>query len=227
MVTENLVNSYIATGLAAYESGQFTAAGKAFFAAYQKSKNYSKSDPRLAYVYANLSMFYYQQKRFKKCENLLLQAMKTLISADQFHTALAENVRVQLGNVYLMQQKYPQLIGFYRDCVDRYQRVGNFAEASKLYDRIIEIYCALSNMRQAESWCLRAIKDDQRFEMEQEPEAKKRLVRLAWIYTQQGRSQDAFNAYQKTMHFKPESSCETGSASVFPQMHMRTAFVSN
>ncbi|MCC6979205.1 MAG: hypothetical protein IT343_12855, partial [Candidatus Melainabacteria bacterium] len=83
------------------------------------------------------------------------------------------------------------------------------------------------NMRQAESWCLRAIKDDQRFEMEQEPEAKKRLVRLAWIYTQQGRSQDAFNAYQKTMHFKPESSCETGSASVFPQMHMRTAFVSN
>ena len=227
MVTEKLVDSFIATGLAAFESGQFNAAGKAFFAAYQKSKNYSKSDPRLAYVYANLSMFYYQQKRFKKCENLLQQALKTLIAAEQFHTALADNVRIQLGNVYLMQQKYPQLIGFYRDCLERFQHTGNLAEASKLYDRIIEIYCALGNMRQAETWCHRAIKDDQRLELEATPEAKKRLVRLAWIYTQQGRSQDAFNVYQKTMQSKAEAKSVTRTDLVFPQMHMRTAFVSN
>lgn len=220
MVTEKLVDSYIAAGLAAFQSGQFTTAGKAFFAAYQKSKNYSKSDPRLAYVYANLSMFYYQQKRFKKCENLLQQALKTLIAAEQFHTDLAENVRVQLGNVYLMQQKYSQLIGFYRDCLERFQHLGDLAEASKLYDRIIEIYCALGNLRQAEVWCHRAIKDDQRLGMDEDPDARKRLIKLAWIYTQQGRSQDAFNVYQKTMQQKAESQEQA-----FPQMHMRTSFV--
>jgi len=225
MVTEKLVNTYIATGLAAFESGQFNTAGKAFFAAYQKSKCFSKSDPRLAYVYANLSMFYYQQKRFKKCENLLQQAMKTLIAADHFHTDLAENVRIQLGNVYLMQQKYPQLIALYRDCLERFQQMGNHTEASKLYDRIIEVYCALGNMRQAEHWCQRAIKDDLRFKadlaIDEDPDARKRLIKLAWIYTQQGRSQEAFNVYQKTMRQKEKMSEQAA----FPQAHMRTNFV--
>ncbi len=223
MVTEKLVDSYLSSGVTAFAGGDFQTAGKLFFAAYQKSKNYSKSDPRLAYVYANLAIFYYQQKRYKKCENLLEQALQILISADQFMTPLCDNVRTQLANVYLLKQKHAELLSLYKDCLKRFQQAGNYQESSRLYDRIIELYGALGKFQQAETWCKLAVAYDKKLVRENEPAAKKRLIRLAWIYSQQGRSQEACQVYQKAIENKGANQVETP----FPQANVRTSYVAS
>lgn len=221
MVTDKLVESYLASGTTAYKAGEFQTAGKMFFAAYQKSRKFVKSDPRLATVYASLSLFYYQQKRYKKCETLLENALEILIGAEQFATAQAHNIRTQLANVYLAQQKLPALMSFYKDCLERFQKLENYRECSQFYDRIIDLYGAQGKMRQAEAWCKRAIQDDKRLFKENEAEAKKRLIRLAWIYSEQGRTQDAITLYKNSLASKPESQFQTA----FPQAIVRTSQV--
>lgn len=221
MVTDKLVDSYLASGTAAFKNGEFQTAGKMFVAAYQKSRKFSKSDPRLATVYANLSLIYYQQKRFRKCETLLEKALAILIEAEQFATDQADRIRTQLANVYLAQQKLPALMSLYKDCLERFQKLENYRESSQFYDRIIDLYGAQNKMRQAEAWCKRAIQDDKRLLKENEPEAKKRLVRLAWIYSEQGRTQDAIELYHGAMAVKAENQFQTA----FPQANVRTSYV--
>lgn len=221
MVTDKLVESYLASGTAAFNTGEFQTAGKMFFAAYQKSRKFSKADPRLATVYASLSLFYGQQKRYKKCETLLEKALEILIAAEQFATPAAENIRTQLANVYLAQSKLPALMSFYKDCLERFQKLENYRECSQFFDRIIDLYGAQGKMRQAEAWCKRAIQEDKRLLKENEPEAKKRLIRLAWIYSEQGRTQDAIALYQGSL----VSKCENQIQTAFPQAIVRTSYV--
>lgn len=220
MVTEKLVDSYLTSGISAYTAGDFQTAGKMFFAAYQKSKNYSKSDPRLAYVYTNLSLFYFQQKRYKKCENLLQQALQILSRAGQFNTPLAENVRTQLANVFFLQNKSMELLALYKDCLKEFQQEGIYLEASNTYDRIVELYCALNKHRSAETWCKLAIEYDKALHKEHEQASKKRWVRLAWIYTQQGRSHDACQAYQKSVETQAAQHVQT----TFPQANVHMTY---
>lgn len=221
MVTEKLVDSYLCSGITAYTGGDFQTAGKMFFAAYQKSKNYSKTDPRLAYVYTNLALFYFQQKRYKKCETLLQQALEIMTRAEQFHTPLADNVRTQLANVYLLQQKHTEVLSLYKVCLHQFQDVGNYPESSQLYDRIIELYGALGKFRQAEIWCKQAVAYDKQLNRQNEAAAKKRMIRLAWIYSQQGRSQDACETYQRALDKPVENIVQTP----FPQANVRTAYL--
>ncbi len=221
MVTDKLVESYLASGTAAFQQGEFQTAGKMFIAAYQKSRKFSKSDRRLAIVYASLSLVYFQQKRYKKCETLLEKALEIFIEAEQFATAQATNTRTQLANVYLAQQKIPALMSLYKDCLERFQKLENYRECSQFYDRIIDLYGAQGKMRQAEAWCKRAIQDDKRLLKENEPEAKKRLIRLAWIYSEEGRTQDAIALYQGSLASKAESQFQTA----FPQANVRTSYV--
>lgn len=222
MVTENIINNYLASGTAAFKEGQFQAAGKMFFAAYQKSKTFKKSDPRLAVVYANLSLFYYQQKRYKKSENLLEQALKILIDDNQFSSPLCDNIRLQLANVYLAQKKYPALMSFYKDCLRQFHATGNWHAMSQLYDRIIDLYTALGKLRLAEVWCKRAIRDDKKSEMRDEAVAKKRMIRLAWLYTQQGRTDEAFSLYKSTI----DQANNSASNSSFPSSAIRSTVLS-
>src|SRR5688572_25776653 len=114
MITENLIDSYVNQGATAFQQGQFQVAGKLFLAAYQKARSLDKSDPKLAVVYANLSLFYYQQKRYRKAEGLLEQSLAILTANGLLQTDFAEKVRVQLANIYLAQNKHIQLLKHYK-----------------------------------------------------------------------------------------------------------------
>ena len=199
MITENLINSYLASGSAAFAEGQYQTAGKLFFAAYQKSKSFRKSDPRLAVVYANLALFYHQQKRYKKAETLLEQAIAIVGISEQFETALGENIRTQLCNAYMAQKKYSSVIRLYKNTLHKYQELGQHTKAPLFYDRIIDLYGALGKISRAEVWCKRAIKQDELHLNPGDPSARKRLVKLAWIYNEQNRTSEACAVYQKTV----------------------------
>lgn len=204
MITENLIDSYVSQGAAAFSQGQFQAAGKLFLAAYQKSRSLSKTDPKLAVVYANLSLFYYQQKRYRKAESLLENALAILTDNNLLQSDFAEKVRVQLANVYLAQNKHAQLIRHYKSSLSYFLSVAKLADSSAAYNRIIDLYVALDRMKDAEIWCRQAIAFDNEYLAKSDPVAKKRLIKLAWIYTRLGRTDDACRIYQSSVYQEKE-----------------------
>lgn len=204
MITENLIDSYVSQGVTAYSQGQFQAAGRLFLAAYQKSKSLNKTDPKLAVVYANLSLFYYQQKRYRKAEGLLEQALSILTENNLLQSDFAEKVRVQLSNVYLAQNKHVQLIKHYKTCLSYFLSVSKLADASAAYNRIVDLYVALDRMKDAEIWCRQAIAFDEEYSAKSDPVAKKRLIKMAWIYTRLGRTDDACRIYNSSVHQEKE-----------------------
>jgi len=204
MITENLIDSYVSQGANDFSQGQFQAAGRLFLAAYQKSKSLSKTDPKLAVVYANLSLFYYQQKRYRKAEGLLEQALSILTENKLLQSEFAEKVRVQLANVYLAQEKHTQLIKHYKTCLSYFLSVSKLADASAAYNRIIDLYIALDRMKDAEIWCRQAVSFDREYSAQSDPVAKKRLIKMAWIYTRLGRTDDACRIYNSSVHQEKE-----------------------
>lgn len=204
MITENLIDSYVSQGATAFSQGQFQAAGRLFLAAYQKSKSLSKTDPKLAVVYANLSLFYYQQKRYRKAENLLEQALAILTDNNLLHSDFAEKVRVQMSNVYLAQNKHVQLIKHYKACLSFFLSASKLADASAAYNRIVDLYIALDRMKDAEIWCRQAVEFDKEHSAQSDPIAKKRLIKMAWIYTRLGRTDDACRIYNSSVHQEKE-----------------------
>ena len=204
MITDNLIDSYVSQGAAAFSQGQFQAAGKLFLAAYQKSRSLSKTDPKLAVVYANLSLFYYQQKRYRKAEGLLESALTILTDNNLLHSDFAEKIRVQLSNVYLAQNKHAQLIKHYKASLTYFLSVSKLADSSAAYNRIIDLYVALDRMKDAEIWCRQAIAFDEEYLAKSDPVAKKRLIKMAWIYNRLGRTDDACRIYQTSVYQEKE-----------------------
>lgn len=204
MITENLIDSYVSQGAAAYSQGQFPAAGRLFLAAYQKSRSLDKSNPKLAVVYANLSLFYYQQKRYRKAEGLLEQSQAILTENGLLHSDFAEKVRVQLANVYLVQNKHNQLLKHYKASLSYFLSANKLADASAAYNRIVDLYAALERMKDAEIWCRQAMAFDKEFLAQSDPIAKKRMIKMAWIYTRLGKTDDACRIYQTSVYQEKE-----------------------
>lgn len=204
MITENLIDSYVNQGATAFQQGQFQAAGKLFLAAYQKSRSLDKSDPKLAVVYANLSLFYYQQKRYRKAEGLLEQSLAILTANGLLQSDFAEKVRVQLANIYLAQNKHVQLLKHYKTSLSYFLSVSKLADSSAAYNRIIDLYVALDRMKDAEIWCRQALAFDSEYLAKSDPIAKKRLIKMAWIYTRLGKTDDACRIYQSSVNQEKE-----------------------
>lgn len=204
MITENLIDSYVSQGATAFSQGQFQAAGRLFLAAYQKSKSLPKADPKLAVVYANLSLFYYQQKRYRKAEGLLEQALTILTENNLLHSDFSEKVRVQLANVYLAQNKHMQLIKHYKACLSYFLSASKLADASAAYNRIIDLYVAIDRLKDAEIWCRQAIAFDEEYSAKCDPVARKRLIKMAWICTRLGRTDEACRIYNSSVSQEKE-----------------------
>ncbi len=200
MITENLIDSYVNQGATAFQQGQFQTAGKLFLAAYQKARSLDKTDPKLAVVYANLSLFYYQQKRYRKAEGLLEQSLAILTANGLLQSDFAEKVRVQLANIYLAQNKHAQLLKHYKASLSYFLSVSKLADSSAAYNRIIDLYVALDRMKDAESWCRQALAFDNEYLAKSDPIAKKRLIKMAWIYTRLGKTDDACRIYQSSVN---------------------------
>ncbi len=215
MITENLIDSYISQGAQAFSQGQFPAAGRLFLAAYQKSRSLDKGDPKLAVVYANLSLFYYQQKRYRKAEGLLEQSLAIVTANGLLQSDFAEKLRVQLANVYLAQEKHAQLIKHYKTCLSYFLSASKLADSSAAYNRIVDLYVALDRMKDAEYWCKQAIEFDKEFLAQNDPIAKKRLIKMAWIFTRLGKTDDACRIYQSSVQQDKEQAAFVR-ASVLP-----------
>jgi tetratricopeptide (TPR) repeat protein len=82
--------------------------------------------------------------------------------------------------------------------------VSKLADASAAYNRIIDLYIALDRMKDAEIWCRQAVSFDREYSAQSDPVAKKRLIKMAWIYTRLGRTDDACRIYNSSVHQEKE-----------------------
>lgn len=178
-----VLQNYLDVGSAAYARGQFRMAGKMFYAAFREAKKCDEKDPRLTTVFANLGVFYFQQRRYRKAEQLCKKAIVVhhhngLISS---HAATTMHL---LGDVYRMQGKMLSALRSYKQAIKiLHTLAADHSQQNVLFEKIIDEYCSQQKFSLAESWCRKGLRAAE--VLATEPARRKFLLRLAWLRNEQ------------------------------------------
>lgn len=193
----SIIITYTETGSAAYRAGNLRLAGRMFFAAAKEARRLDASDPYLSCVFANLGLFYHQQRRLHKALASYRRALR-LIEGSGATSSEAE-LTVRLAAIYHDQGKHAAAAKLYKRTLALEGKAigGDRIRVHSAFAKLVGIYAKLGKYAQAERWCRAAVEDEERQESTDQAFIIHHLYLLSFLCSHQGKHYEANLACEK------------------------------